>query len=302
MNVPHEHVDERLDEWLDGRLEVSLAESVEAHLAECERCRRLASALRATRDLVRAAVPDEPLPDGLRGRIETALDELDREADHASDRERTTRLARGSRRSRRDHRGTWRWLAAAATVTLAVGVTWLATRQAPTLPDPVPVPPAAPFDTVPFDMIQAIHRASTAVQGPELPSSVAAASAKVIEDRWRDAGIDFPVRVLDLAAMGVDVVGGDAAAVAGRRMARSIYRSADDVLVCWMFRARLAVLPEPSEVREHGGFRFQLYRRGGETLVFWQEGEVVCGLVGSGDPESVIALAFAKAMAVPFQT
>lgn len=48
--------------------------------------------------------------------------------------------------------------------------------------------------------------------------------------------------------------------------------------------------------REHDGIPFQIYEAGELTLVFWQEGEVVCVLVGDGPPEAVIALALAKAM------
>jgi hypothetical protein len=50
-------------------------------------------------------------------------------------------------------------------------------------------------------------------------------------------------------------------------------------------------------LRSHRGFDFSIPRRGGRTVVLWREGDVVCALAARGDPESVVALAFAKAMA-----
>ena len=45
-----------------------------------------------------------------------------------------------------------------------------------------------------------------------------------------------------------------------------------------------------------GGIRFRIYRSGGVTLVFWQEGSVVCVLAADGDPEQAIQRAYAKAV------
>lgn len=62
-----------------------------------------------------------------------------------------------------------------------------------------------------------------------------------------------------------------------------------------MYRGSTADLPPGGERREHGGFTFHVYRRGGSTVVFWQEGEVVCALAGAGDREALVALAYEKA-------
>jgi hypothetical protein len=65
-----------------------------------------------------------------------------------------------------------------------------------------------------------------------------------------------------------------------------------------MYRGRTAELPYTAERRVHDGIGFLVYRRDGVTLVFWQEGEVVCVLASDVAPEEVVALAFAKAMKV----
>ncbi len=49
--------------------------------------------------------------------------------------------------------------------------------------------------------------------------------------------------------------------------------------------------------REQNGFRFQIYTRGAVTLVFWQEGDLVCVLASELPAVEVVALAVAKAMA-----
>jgi hypothetical protein len=65
-----------------------------------------------------------------------------------------------------------------------------------------------------------------------------------------------------------------------------------------MYEGHLASLPQPDDVRDHDGIRFQVYREGKLTLVFWQEGEVVCVLASDAEAESVIQLAYAKAVKV----
>ena len=59
-----------------------------------------------------------------------------------------------------------------------------------------------------------------------------------------------------------------------------------------------AELPPGAEERDHDGIRFIVYRRAGLTLVFWEEGTVVCVLASDGDPEEAVQLAYAKAVRV----
>lgn len=63
-----------------------------------------------------------------------------------------------------------------------------------------------------------------------------------------------------------------------------------------MYEGLLAELPRTDDVREHNGITFQVYRAGALTLVFWQEGGVVCVLASDAESKTVIQLAYAKAV------
>lgn len=107
----------------------------------------------------------------------------------------------------------------------------------------------------------------------------------------------LPVRVLDLAMMGWRLEGGQMQTLASRPSALYVYRRADGRrLVCQMFAGTMADLPPPDETRHSGGFTFAVYHEGGRTVVFWQEGDILCVLGSDLPGEEVIALAIAKAM------
>ncbi len=273
MTVRDDHPEQNLDAWLDGRLEGAERSELEAHLAECARCRDQLAALEEARTALRAALPDEAPPAGLDWKIRALLDVEDERAEALE--------AAPPPAARWPPAGRWLPLAAAlAAMTLA----FFLLRGSPAPP--------------PGDLVAAAA-ASHASLAPALPAALAAADAATIEARWRSRGIDFPARVLDLGAMGLTLAGGDVIPIAGHAAARTVYRGDAGWLVCLMYRGTVVDLPPADERRERGGFVFHVFQREGRTLVFWQEGEVACALVGAGDPESVIALALAKAMAPP---
>jgi anti-sigma factor RsiW len=272
MNRPGPHLDDRLDAWLDGRLAPDERREVERHLAECADCAGLRDALVATRRVLRTGVDDEPPPAGLEERILAALDREDVHRTGLSGAPRWRRLA----------------LPLAAGIALAVAAAVLLLRGPAGPADPV----AAAFDQY------------ATLTGTAAPPELRAATAAEVEDRWRRANLGFPARVLDLTAMGIAVVGGDATRLAGMPAARALYQGAHQgagqpLVVCWMFPGEEADLPPPVEVRFDHGFEFRIYSRGGTTLVVWREGEVLCALAGTGDRDQVVGLAIAKAMAPP---
>jgi anti-sigma factor RsiW len=276
MTAADRHPDELLDGWIDGRLDGDERREVEAHLAGCERCRRQAEALRAAVAAVRAGLPDSPPPADLAARVTAALDAEDARGEgpapvvHPRARERT-----GGRR--------WRWSVAAAiaaAAALVVVALWLGSRSG-------------------GDLAGDLEAAYAELERGGVPAALETHDAGEVERRWQRAGLGFPARVFDLEAMGIHLAGGGATTLAGRPAALAAYRSDGGLLVCWMFEGAASELPAAVEIRHHGGFEFHVYRRGGRTLVLWQEGSVLCALVGRGDPENVIALAVAKAMAPP---
>lgn len=294
MTIHAEHPTERLDAWLDGRLAPDEHRELDEHFADCERCRTVRDALLASRTVLREAVGEVPTPVGLQQRIRAALDRED--ALHAveaaeSPAEIPTESpaapppARGTVSRFPGHRGPapWRWrmmLPLAAGVAAAlVAIVWLwggAERGS--------------------DPVLAAFAEYRAIRSAELPAELRAADRREVESRWQQGGIRFAARVLDLGAMGIEVVGGDATSLGGELAARSVYRGDAGTFLCWMFEGSTARMPPPEERRSHGGIDFLIYRQGDTTVVLWQEGELVCAFAGAGDPEAVIALAFAKAM------
>ena len=264
------HPDHLLDAQLDGRLGDSERRELERHLSACAECRKLRDSLVESRRALRQALPETLPPPGLEKRIRLALDQ--------EDARRSARARRPAAPPRRRY-----LLPLAAMVALALLGT-LALIWAPGRPrhgDPV----AAAF------------RQFEQLAGPALPAGLATASPSEIQARWQSARLGFPVRVLDLSAMGIAVVGGDASDLGGFPAARSLYRGEDGTLVCWMFRADDTAIPATGDVRQHRGISFRVYRRQGITVVVWLEGEVLCALAGAGDPQRVVELAFAKAEA-----
>jgi anti-sigma factor RsiW len=295
------HVDHRLDDWLDGRLDERGRREVEEHLAACAECRDLRDGLVTARTALRPALADGAPPADLAARIEAVLDREDERLPSADRRPVPLESGAAPRRrqavpappsqapgsrdramGRRRSRLARIVLPLAAGLALAVlGVWWLAGR---------PSEAANPVEA-------AFEQYASLADLPALPAGLAVARAAELERRWLRADFDFPARVLDLSAMGIALAGGDATRLAGAPAARALYRGDGILVACWMFRGQEEALPAPAAVRAHDGFDFRVYRRGGTTLVLWREGEVLCALAGTGDPERVVALAFAKAMA-----
>lgn len=313
------HPGELLDAWLDDRLDAETRRRVDEHLATCERCRREVDVLRATVEAVRTGLATPSVPEGLAARVGAALDAEDARAEAAEesaagsaaaptvpDDDAPTRSAgpAAPRPSvappavspmpsrRRAAAPRWRWLAVAAAVVAAVAsLYWL-------LPGPPPGPDVATGPPPETDLVGDFAAAYAELDRGPLPAAFATTDPAEVEDRWQRAGLGFRTRVFDLEAMGIHLSGGGATMVGGRRAAVTAYRGADaGLLLCWMFEGSADDLPAGAEVRRQNGFEFHVYRRGERTLVFWQEGDVLCALAGQGDPEDVVALAAAKAMA-----
>lgn len=124
-------------------------------------------------------------------------------------------------------------------------------------------------------------------------------NAVELEAYFASRSLPFPMRVFDLGMMDYRLVGATLRPVSGRVGTLVAYRGSEGrSLLCRMYEGRVQDLPRPFERRTNGGIVFQIYRDEDLTLVFWREGSVVCVLVGDGDPETVIQLAFAKAVRV----
>ncbi|GLC24230.1 zf-HC2 domain-containing protein [Roseisolibacter agri] len=135
-------VDERLMDYLEGDLPAADRAAVEAHLAECGRCRALVADLRAiTAGAAALPVlrPERDLWAGIAERIEAPVVPLQVRS--------TTRRAEPAARATVAVTRRWMAAAAAALVTVTSGVTYLATRG----PDALRAVAAATPDTTARD-------------------------------------------------------------------------------------------------------------------------------------------------------
>ncbi len=254
------HPREELQDALDRRLDPARLAEVESHLAGCEPCRRELEALRWTKERTRSAIALE-LPTDLEARLSRALDEEDR--------------ASGTRAPRSRLRAIAPFLAAAAAVAAiwVFGHFWTGAIPA------------------------AIAGELRDYRSGALPLEIRSAEVAALEAYFAEKRLPFPMKVYDLAMMAYPLEGAAVRPVGGSAGALVAYRGPDGrILLCRMYEGRFAGLPAPSERRTNDGITFQVYRDSELTLVFWEEGAVMCVLAGEGDPEAVLGLAFAKAV------
>jgi anti-sigma factor RsiW len=271
MTAPDAHPGDELHLLLEDLLPPAQRAAVEAHVAGCERCRRELAALRWTRTAARAQGegrgPDDAaaLPPALAARITASLDAEDRAA-------------------RRRRRVRWSLpvsLAAAAVLALV-------------LLRPLLNPRGTDFVDLAARDYQTYRSGALAL---DLQTAEPARLAAYFAERLPAV----PARVFDFGMMGYTLAGGRVHRVAGRDATLFAYRNAAGTdIVCVMYAGTLAELRGGAgaggEERVHEGIRFRVYRSGALTLVFWEEGDIVCVLVSVGDPDAVVQFAYAKAV------
>ncbi len=258
------HPREELQDALDRRLDPARLAEVESHLAGCDQCRRELESLRWTKELTRSAIASE-LPSDLEARLRSALDEEDRASGAAP-----------APRSRL--RALFPFFAAAAALAAAI---WMGGRLwTGSIPD-------------------AIAGELRDYRSSALPLEIQSSQPAALQAYFAGKRLPFPMKVYDLGMMAYPLEGASVRPVAGRAGALVAYRGGEGrTLLCRMYQGSFAGLPEPAERRSNGGITFHVYRDSDLTLVFWEEGAVVCVLVGDADPEAVIQLAFAKAVRI----
>lgn len=260
MTADATHPKDEIPDLLGHRLDEPARARVEAHIKICEECGRETDALRRVKEAMRTGLKGVEMPADLAARVSAALD---REARGAALKVRSWRLFLG-------------YAAAAAAVVFLV-LYFLQPRDLPT------------------EVARDYERYRSGAILLELRTR----DTRTMEKFFAEDGIAFRTRVFDLGMMQYELLGGRVQPLRNRPSAFFVYRSPDNkVVVCQMFEGTTRELPKGAELREHNGFNFYIYRRKAATLVFWQEGNVVCVLSSDIAPEEVIALAFAKAMRV----
>ncbi len=281
-HCPHEMA---LQDLLDGRLPADERAATEGHLAECPECRARYDVLAAARSAL-ALLREESVPADVDAAILAALraEPLPTQQLRPEPASTPTPTPAGSspRVGTAPARGAmppWAWGLAAAAV-LAV-VAWLA------WPRPSTLLPA---------LVAQDYRA---YRDGGLALDIRSTAVSDVEAFFERSPLGFTTRVFDLGMMQYTVQGGRVHRLDGRASALFVYRGPDgQPIVCQMYPGVAADLPPPAMTRSHDGIDFQIYQVEGVTVVFWQEGSVMCVLAGEGPAEAIIELAFAKAMKV----
>jgi len=260
------HLGTTLQDFLDGRLAAARRSEVEAHLGTCPQCRRQLEALRWIRDVALKQLPGEDVPPALVGRVAAALD-----AAHERPRPAASLTLRGR----------WaKWVGAGALLAAAALALLIVS------------PPRT-------NLVDAVARDFAEYAGGRLALDLRSSDGAAVESLFASGGVSFPTHVFDLGMMQYRLAGGLLHRLRDRPSALFAYRGpAGRDLVCQMYEGWLRDLPRTDDVREHNGIIFQVYRVRGLTLVFWQEGVVVCVLASDAESEVVIQLAYAKAVKV----
>ena len=260
------HLGTTLQDFLDGRLDAARQVEVRAHLDGCRQCHGELEALRWARNVALKQLPSEEVPAALAARVASALDAAD------------GRTGRAASRTIRRRWGSW---AGAGALLAAAAVALLLLS-----------PPRG-------DLADAVARDYAEYSTGRLELGLRSPDGAAVEGLFAGGGIAFRTRVFDLGMMQYRLVGGRVHRLRGRPSALFVYRGPEGrVLVCQMYEGLLADLPRTDDVREHNGITFQVHRAGALTLVFWQEGGLVCVLASDAESEAVIQLAYAKAAKV----
>lgn len=266
MSDPSRHPSDLLLDAVDGRLHHEALASLEVHVALCEQCRRELDALQWTKAHVGLVGRATEVPIDLGARARRWLDEEgDRSAPGAPVPERRRAMA---------------WIAAAAAAAAVIaGILWLQGGDAVGAPDAA-----------------ASHL--RAFQAGALSLELESSDPEALEAHLRATRAPAS-RVYDFGMMGYTLAGVRTHALGDSASAVAAYRGPDgQALLCEMYVGRVETLPPPAERRTHNDIDFLVYRVGEVTVVFWQEGVIVCVLAGAGEPEAIIALAFAKAIEI----
>lgn len=263
MTDHESHLGATLQDFLDGRVDAARQAEVRAHLEGCPQCRSELDALRWVRDVALKQLPGEDVPPALADRVAVALDAAD---------------GRTGRPERRVGRRWGRWAGASALLAAAAVALLLILEPGLSLP-------------------AAAARDFAAYRDGTLSLALRTSDGAAVERLFATGGLQYAPRVFDLSMMQYQLQGGRVHRLRSRPSAFYAYRGpAGSDVVCQMFLGRLAELPPTDDAREHDGIVFRVYRVEGVTLVFWQEGAVVCVLASNAESEAVIQLAYAKAV------
>jgi anti-sigma factor RsiW len=254
---------------VEGNLPMERDSALRDHLSACGRCRAELDAMRKVRSALHASLPRVAVPEDVTRRIRAALEAEARASTESplSDRpavSRRTFIQRG-----------------AIALAVAAGIA------------------AVFFRMRPRDLVAEAESDFLRFSSDRFQLGLATSTPSTLEDYLRAGDLGFSTRVFDFGMMGYSLVGGSVHETAGRDAALFAYRAADGrPLVCQMYVGSLEQLREPASPRLVNGIDFRVYALEAVTLVFWEEGRVMCVLAAQEDPAAALELAVAKAVRI----
>jgi anti-sigma factor RsiW len=183
--ISHQEIQERIDPYVDGELDVTNAREVELHLRACEECRGIEQRIRALSDALTASAPAYRAPTALRKNVRAAL----------------------RREAKPERLSLWMPFAIGAACALlllvfAISQTTRASRN-----------------TIADEVVASHIRSLLAAHLVDVASS----NQHTVKP-WFDGKVDFAPEVRDLAANGFPLVGGRLDYLNGKTVAALVYQ------------------------------------------------------------------------------
>jgi anti-sigma factor RsiW len=225
-----------IEAYMDEELDPGLRAAVEEHLSSCPVCSAAHSRFRQQQASIRSVAPYYTAPAQLQQSVRGALQ-------RAAANE-TSAMARNT---------TWRWLAIAASVLLAISLSWNLSR---------PRPRTAENDLVAQNALSDHIRSLIGTHLLDVPSS----DQHTVKP-WFNGKLDFSPDVKDFTSQGFPLIGGRLDYLADRTVAALVYRRRQHVINLFMW---------PSDSSPVAESRFS---RNGYNVVHWTYGAMTCWAV-----------------------
>ncbi|MEW5975773.1 MAG: hypothetical protein AB1898_08200 [Acidobacteriota bacterium] len=146
------------------------------------------------------------------------------------------------------------------------------------------------------DLVSQVARDYRQIREGRIALAFSQESASMLERFFSERGIPFNTRVADLQPLKYRLVGGSVHRVVNRKSALCLYQGETGIfLLCEMFVGKAKELPDCDQVREEGTKQFFIYRDGTLNLIFWQDGEILCGLASDTSLEQLLQVAWHEA-------
>jgi anti-sigma factor RsiW len=260
MSLNDKHYDLEIQDLIDGRLDPDVQSKVESHIATCSKCRSEFENLKNIKHILTTQIQQVATPADLRSKVHKSLEK--------------------EKLSNQGRRFGSILAAAAVMILLIIAAILYRNISGSNLPS-----------IVAEDYQSFVAKRLTLQKVSNRPEE--------IQNFFRNAGIPFETRVFDLAMMNYQLLGGTIHEIDDKQSAFFVYEGPNQIkMVCQMFLSSVKELPYTSEIRDHNGIRFFIFKEEDVNLVFWQEGKIVCVLASDTNKEDVIQLAFAKAVKI----